>query len=856
MIEPHSEKKQKMQKGKLKTSEVQKGLADIRVIQRDVVYVASLPVNIASEETLRKKEFFGQYGKIRRVFICDATKAILNNSSAKLYNVYVTFSKVEEALRCIQVVNGFTLDGRPLKACFGAARYCESWLKNKILLVQPCKNWNCIYLHAVGAQEDTCTKDEVLALCISKLQQLGIYMDYCPRRSGSCFPPPLVICKDNISISRPLPLSAEYGNCHSSKDSHLIGDQGKSDAFQEVPSWGQEGTFGRASYLNVVSQGLKSDPKQPTNSLSSEYEKVQISAESSSTGQFNKELVMVRNHRLLSARSPEKIRSELPFHKNYYSETLVFQDNKAHVDTASVMKDSRSELSSLSKNDGRFQTFVQAPVPSVRVESSKQHSYDSVDCSARMRLENEFQNDRMFFFVPVFSVTSPKQVTSPSESETITANQMIETASICQNVPLTADKFITSSSLASYVSARQLEAENRFSISDIGKVENDASISAPFSFDFVMRPPKGKQNNFQIQSESLGCLRETSKLLQVDLQSKFPSSKDHIDRYSSASLKEDVSLRAVGMIPCKVDDSSSEVDDISDLLSLNLGLNDSLLEDNGLETFNPGMLSNNNASKFSFSRMDTVDHSTNGFWQKENADKQDNFEENSISRNNPLDMFTDGLNDSDDVGSSQYPSVMEVANNSKLQLNLHQSDSLALIQGKEYRLFEVPAKKVSMPSGFSRPATDQNQAHFIPQRSATVFTQEILPQLVRNSLIFNIDSNLHKTADIDPRLTFQSEIRNSKPGLTTVCQNNIKDMALQDTFMNYCGARSSCSASSLITTDPVFLVSGSHSGLEEISRSNLPNWHYEYSREFQDHDDYNFQLPDTSCFYNVALEKI
>lgn len=48
--ELHSEKKLKMRKEKLKTSEQLKDLANIRVVQRDVVYVASLPVNIANEQ--------------------------------------------------------------------------------------------------------------------------------------------------------------------------------------------------------------------------------------------------------------------------------------------------------------------------------------------------------------------------------------------------------------------------------------------------------------------------------------------------------------------------------------------------------------------------------------------------------------------------------------------------------------------------------------------------------------------------------------------------------------------------------------------------------------------------------------
>ena len=44
------EKKQKSQKGKTKTSEGRKQLGSVRVVQRNLVYIVGLPLNLADED--------------------------------------------------------------------------------------------------------------------------------------------------------------------------------------------------------------------------------------------------------------------------------------------------------------------------------------------------------------------------------------------------------------------------------------------------------------------------------------------------------------------------------------------------------------------------------------------------------------------------------------------------------------------------------------------------------------------------------------------------------------------------------------------------------------------------------------
>ena len=44
-------------------------LANMRVIRRNLVYAVGLPPQIATEEILRKPEYFGQYGKISKIVL-------------------------------------------------------------------------------------------------------------------------------------------------------------------------------------------------------------------------------------------------------------------------------------------------------------------------------------------------------------------------------------------------------------------------------------------------------------------------------------------------------------------------------------------------------------------------------------------------------------------------------------------------------------------------------------------------------------------------------------------------------------------------------------------------------------------
>lgn len=117
----NSERKQKSQKAKPKASEGRMHLSNVRVIQRNLVYIIGLPLNLADEDVgsfctiaysiipfyvetcsldsfistllcsyfillyfhqvLQRREFFGQYGKVLKVSISRTATGAIQHSS-------------------------------------------------------------------------------------------------------------------------------------------------------------------------------------------------------------------------------------------------------------------------------------------------------------------------------------------------------------------------------------------------------------------------------------------------------------------------------------------------------------------------------------------------------------------------------------------------------------------------------------------------------------------------------------------------------------------------------------------------------------------------------------------------------
>eukprot|EP00984_Skeletonema_dohrnii_P001911 scaffold646_cov131-Skeletonema_dohrnii-CCMP3373.AAC.6 len=131
-------------------------LATMRVIRRNLVYAVGLPPSIATEEILRRPEYFGQYGKISKIVINrNHNPGDTRRASA---SAYVTFAHKEDTLACVLALDGFYHDGRNVRASYGTSKYCSAFIKTV-----RCNNPDCTYLHHMGDTEDTFTKQEIQA---------------------------------------------------------------------------------------------------------------------------------------------------------------------------------------------------------------------------------------------------------------------------------------------------------------------------------------------------------------------------------------------------------------------------------------------------------------------------------------------------------------------------------------------------------------------------------------------------------------------------------------------------------------------------------------------------------------------
>ena len=105
------------------TKEKVKRLANLRVIQKTLVYVIGLAPDIAQESTLKSLDFFGQYGKIEKIVI--NTNNIYNGSrGGPSYSAYMTFSNPRDSAIAILSVDQFIYNERLIRASFGTSKFC------------------------------------------------------------------------------------------------------------------------------------------------------------------------------------------------------------------------------------------------------------------------------------------------------------------------------------------------------------------------------------------------------------------------------------------------------------------------------------------------------------------------------------------------------------------------------------------------------------------------------------------------------------------------------------------------------------------------------------------------------------
>ncbi|XXG81121.1 hypothetical protein AAC387_Pa09g1828 [Persea americana] len=282
VAEINSERRLKSQKAKSKASEGRKHLSSVRVIQRNLVYIIGLPNHLADESALEHKEYFGQYGKVLKVSITKPASGSQHPSNPNTCSVYITYGKEEEAVRCIQSVHGFILEGRSLRACFGTTKYCHTWLRNMV-----CNNPDCLYLHDMGTPEDSFSKDEIIsAYTRSRVQQITGAANNSQGRSGNVLPPPADEVYNNSSAS---PGKLVVKNSSNNPSNHVkvppngSSSSGRSSVLPAAASWGLRASSNRQPAASMACQQAptkqKTDIHNDSSTLSSMTTSVTVTSD-------------------------------------------------------------------------------------------------------------------------------------------------------------------------------------------------------------------------------------------------------------------------------------------------------------------------------------------------------------------------------------------------------------------------------------------------------------------------------------------------------------------------------------------------------------------------------------------------
>ncbi|KAK1755653.1 general negative regulator of transcription subunit 4 [Echria macrotheca] len=154
-----AEQRQKEVQKRETEKESRKHLVGVRVVQKNLVYVTGLTPTVREDEllkTLREPKYFGQYGNIQKISISHRKSSDGQNQSL---GIYVTFERKEDAAKCIQAVNGSVNGDRILKAQLGTTKYCSAWLRH-----EQCANRQCMFLHELGDEEDSYTRQDLSSM--------------------------------------------------------------------------------------------------------------------------------------------------------------------------------------------------------------------------------------------------------------------------------------------------------------------------------------------------------------------------------------------------------------------------------------------------------------------------------------------------------------------------------------------------------------------------------------------------------------------------------------------------------------------------------------------------------------------
>ncbi|KAF5959500.1 hypothetical protein HYC85_000709 [Camellia sinensis] len=218
VVATKKDRKNKAQKTKTKKPEERKDLSSVRVIQRRMAYVIGLPLTLADEdvrgfstlvltslfllsllvfaysgrnilvnmEKLRRFPYLGQPGGDIQQFVNDTCSVVgvftgrFGFTPSPLAEPIVSAEEISHPLSTDELFEINRI--KDLGLTVGSVDFENT----------PCTNPTCLYLHSIGAEEDSFSKDEEAAVHTrNRVHQIVGDTHNMQRRSGNMLPPPL-----------------------------------------------------------------------------------------------------------------------------------------------------------------------------------------------------------------------------------------------------------------------------------------------------------------------------------------------------------------------------------------------------------------------------------------------------------------------------------------------------------------------------------------------------------------------------------------------------------------------------------------------------------------------------------------
>ncbi|GIY17378.1 hypothetical protein CEXT_238861 [Caerostris extrusa] len=158
LMKMKNEKKMKEIKKRKEIAESRKQLANIRVVQKNLIYVSGLPAGLETDEekSRRISQVFKEFGTVQKCVFSSKTNYAGSHSPKS--SAYVTYYKVEDALKALKKIPTIKIEGNEIKTSLGTTKYCSNFLKNV-----HCPKADCMYLHELADEELSFTQDQIAA---------------------------------------------------------------------------------------------------------------------------------------------------------------------------------------------------------------------------------------------------------------------------------------------------------------------------------------------------------------------------------------------------------------------------------------------------------------------------------------------------------------------------------------------------------------------------------------------------------------------------------------------------------------------------------------------------------------------